>query len=328
MPIEARSPKGMEEEDRKDSGFGENTTVENSKDENRQSQIETQQTRLSEAKPSEQSPSSTSDCPKGYQQSSRKSNASAFQPSSRPPSSRHPNSSRRISTQPNPSSCSRRSSFLIHHPSQTYNGRPRLPQRRNSTAHPRTYFHNTTTAHHSHARALFQSLDSSLASRSDAFPSRPRDHLTSASSPTSLASTKNTAQHSSSSTLVNVGKPQPQRSYSNYVPATTIDWTLPATRQRQYEEIAKSSRGIRGLLRRLTSILLRRGSERTKFYDEKGSDAGSVRRYRLDVNDDDSDVDERAGSVRITVAKKERDQGIERKMEKATRSCFGLSRND
>ncbi len=146
----------------------------------------------------------------------------------------------------------------------------------------------------------------------------------------------NTAQHSSSSTLVNIGKPQPQRSYSNYVPATTIDWTLPATRQRQYEEIAKSSRGIRGLLRRLTSILLRRGSERAKFYDGKGSDAGSVRRYRLDVNDDDSDVDEeateteKAGSVRITVAKTERDQRTERKVEKATRSgwsCFGLSRN-
>ncbi len=151
-----------------------------------------------------------------------------------------------------------------------------------------------------------------------------------------LASTKDTAQHSSSSTLVNVEKPQPQRSYSNYVPATTIDWTLPATRQRQYEEIAKSSRGIRGLLRRLTSILLRRGSERAKFYDGKGSDAGSVRRYRLDVNDDDSDVDEeetgteKAGSVRITVAKKERDQGTERKAEKATKngwSCFGLSKN-
>jgi hypothetical protein len=82
----------------------------------------------------------------------------------------------------------------------------------------------------------------------------------------------------------------------------------------------------------MTSILLRRGSERAKFYDEKGSDAGSVRRYRLDVNDDDSDVDEeateteKAGSVRITVAKKERDQGIERKVEKGTKDWMELFR--
>ena len=68
-----------------------------------------------------------------------------------------------------------------------------------------------------------------------------------------------------------------------HLPSTIIDWTSPSTRRREYEEIDKSSRGVRRLWRRLTPRWCRSNS-RLKFYNGgEEDDAGSVRRYRLDL---------------------------------------------
>lgn len=68
---------------------------------------------------------------------------------------------------------------------------------------------------------------------------------------------------------------------------TTMHWTLPSTRQRDYERIDKANRGIRGFLRRVTPRCVSGPHE--KFYEKDQSDAGSVRRYRLDNLNDEVD---------------------------------------
>ena len=87
-------------------------------------------------------------------------------------------------------------------------------------------------------------------------------------------------------------------------PQTVIDWTSPATRRREYEEIDKSCRGIRGLWRKISPRWCQR-NRRLEFYDEQNdSDGGSVRRYRIDIPPEV--MEERAGlKTRIRVHEKE-----------------------
>ena len=47
------------------------------------------------------------------------------------------------------------------------------------------------------------------------------------------------------------GKESLQPRYTNFVPAASIDWTLPSTQQQKHKRTAKASRGIRGLWRKL-----------------------------------------------------------------------------
>lgn len=75
--------------------------------------------------------------------------------------------------------------------------------------------------------------------------------------------------------------------YSNHVPATIIDWTLPSTRRREYRKIQSSCRGIPGLWRRFAPRFLQRNRRLSFYEDEKDDDTGSVRRYRLDLPDDE-----------------------------------------
>lgn len=65
------------------------------------------------------------------------------------------------------------------------------------------------------------------------------------------------------------------------VPATTTHWISPSTRKRDYERIDKQNTGFRGLVRRVVPRCVSGPQER--FYEKDQSDAGSVRRYRLDV---------------------------------------------
>lgn len=65
-------------------------------------------------------------------------------------------------------------------------------------------------------------------------------------------------------------------------PDYPIDWTGTASRAAQYAEIDRRNRGARGLLRRLKRKM-KLGKRKIDFYDG-GSDAGSVRRYRLDTD--------------------------------------------
>ncbi|KAF1848521.1 uncharacterized protein K460DRAFT_76171 [Cucurbitaria berberidis CBS 394.84] len=71
---------------------------------------------------------------------------------------------------------------------------------------------------------------------------------------------------------------------------TTMHWTSPSTRQRDYKRIDKANSGIRGLVRRAMPRCVSGPQE--KFYDMDQSDAGSVRRYRLD-DMDHHDVNEK-----------------------------------
>ncbi|KAK0117504.1 hypothetical protein ONS95_011844 [Cadophora gregata] len=69
-------------------------------------------------------------------------------------------------------------------------------------------------------------------------------------------------------------------------PPTTIQyWTSDSTRRLEYAAIDAASKGIRGFfIKLLPDCILPASSRRTKFHcedDEGGSDAGSVRRYRL-----------------------------------------------
>jgi hypothetical protein len=93
-----------------------------------------------------------------------------------------------------------------------------------------------------------------------------------------------------SSTIITEEEPQ----YENYVPATIIHWTSPETRRKEYTKIDKSNKGVRGLLKKLFPKLASRSSE-SRFYDEKeGSNAGSIRRFRLDLPDEEDEDDKKS----------------------------------
>lgn len=69
--------------------------------------------------------------------------------------------------------------------------------------------------------------------------------------------------------------------FSTSFPPTVMHWTSDETRMQEYAAIDRSNTGMRGLLKRLLPKCVSKGHG--KFYDEKdGSDAGSVRRIRLD----------------------------------------------
>jgi hypothetical protein len=65
---------------------------------------------------------------------------------------------------------------------------------------------------------------------------------------------------------------------------TTMHWNSPSTRQRAYERIDKANSGFRGFIRRVVPRCVSGPQE--KFYEKDQSDAGSVRRYRMDDLDD------------------------------------------
>ncbi|KAH8598785.1 hypothetical protein B0O99DRAFT_505263 [Bisporella sp. PMI_857] len=67
-------------------------------------------------------------------------------------------------------------------------------------------------------------------------------------------------------------------------PATCHYWTSDSTRRLEYAAIDAASKGVRGFFIKLVpDCILPPSSRRTKFHDDADSDAGSVRRYRLDL---------------------------------------------
>jgi hypothetical protein len=70
--------------------------------------------------------------------------------------------------------------------------------------------------------------------------------------------------------------------YTSSFPPTVMHWTSHEARMKEYAAIDRSNAGVRGLLRKLLPKCVMKGH--AKFYNEKeGSDAGSVRRIRLDI---------------------------------------------
>jgi hypothetical protein len=92
-----------------------------------------------------------------------------------------------------------------------------------------------------------------------------------------------------------VEDPSPAPLDEDFVPATIIHWTSDETRRMEYAKIDKSRRGIRGLWTKLFPFLR---SNQSRFYEEKeGSDAGSVRRFRLDLPDQISCNEKKKGRI-------------------------------
>ncbi|KAJ6180213.1 hypothetical protein N7519_010674 [Penicillium mononematosum] len=85
-------------------------------------------------------------------------------------------------------------------------------------------------------------------------------------------------------------------SSSIHVPATVMEWTSPDTRRREYEKIDRASSGVRGLWRRVAPRCFQSRDSRTPFFEEgKTEREGSVRRFRMDIPEDEEPQPESQG---------------------------------
>ncbi|EKV05146.1 hypothetical protein Pdw03_2966 [Penicillium digitatum] len=77
-------------------------------------------------------------------------------------------------------------------------------------------------------------------------------------------------------------------STSIHVPVTVMEWTSPDTRRREYEKIDRASSGFRGLWRRVAPRCFQSRDSRTPFFEEGKTECeGSVRRFRMDIPEDE-----------------------------------------
>ncbi|MCJ1248778.1 hypothetical protein MMC30_005997 [Trapelia coarctata] len=160
---------------------------------------------------------------------------------------------------------------------------------------------------HQRAREIFQCVGVTSAS----LPPSPGDHreplLLSRDTRSSTSHTQPLHARSLSSSFETLSPKTAERSSFSHTPCTIIDWKTPASRRREYEKIDRSTRGLRGLWRKVTPSWLR-GGKQISFYEGKDDDAGSVRRYRLDLPEEkdekgDGHVTEREGRPRLFTVK-------------------------
>ncbi|TLD35011.1 hypothetical protein E2P81_ATG11130 [Venturia nashicola] len=70
------------------------------------------------------------------------------------------------------------------------------------------------------------------------------------------------------------------------VPSTTTYWTTTESKRQEYAKIDKANKGIRGMWKKMLPKFARTTCD-SRFFDEKDdSDVCSVRRYRLDLDDE------------------------------------------
>ena len=81
-------------------------------------------------------------------------------------------------------------------------------------------------------------------------------------------------------------------------PPTTIDWTSDETRRKEYEKIDRSWSGIRGMWKRATPKWCHPRNSRPGFYRASSDDGGSVRRFRIDLPQDEAS-DDRVGPNKL-----------------------------
>ena len=104
-------------------------------------------------------------------------------------------------------------------------------------------------------------------------------------------------------------------------PDTTMHWMSPCTRKTQYEKIDRANTGFRGFLRKVVPRCVS-GPPTQTFYETDKSDAGSVRRFRMDVSDDD-EVDEKStAALRMQRRKLERTSTQKPETRKKLWGCF------
>lgn len=115
----------------------------------------------------------------------------------------------------------------------------------------------------------------SLSSAAASPPFRPRDRSN------TLPNNASSANHVRSSSISSI-----------HIPATVMEWTSASTRRREYEKIDRASRGVRGLWRRVAPRWCQARDSRTPFFEEgKTSGEGSVRRFRMDLPDEEATVE-------------------------------------
>lgn len=79
---------------------------------------------------------------------------------------------------------------------------------------------------------------------------------------------------------------QPEKSQFEVAAVTDTQWTSDATRRREYASIDRQNSRVRRLMRKLLPSCMS-ATNPAKFYDaEDESDAGSVRRYRLKLDEE------------------------------------------
>lgn len=212
---------------------------------------------------------------------------------------------------------SRRSSFAAPQPVNSYNRRPIFPNKSMSLAYDRPRGEDPFLVHR-RSKQIFETLETPQHGQSRMI-SDDRRSLDSSSlpDPPRIPSTIVTTEQGFAISQAEDANPDLRHQYENHVPATVIDWTLPSTRRLEYREIDKSCQGFRGLWRRLAPRWCRRNS-RLSFFDGDDSDAGSVRRYRLDLPEVEKENE--ANSVEIT--EHEIKVGLGKK--KRTWSCLGF----
>ena len=211
---------------------------------------------------------------------------------------------------------SRRSSFR-HAPQSAGGSRPRSIRtaRRRSTLSSGPTF-NDPYLTHQRARQMFQSFGPSLGSQ----PARNNEYqeplIGTAMSPSSFTRAPN---HDGNTNISHVSCSDRGSEGTTHDPAprTIIDWTAPATRRREYEKIDRSSRGVRGLWRKVTPRWCW-SSSRTSFFEGDEDDARSVRRYRLDISEENDA--EKEGGIRV----REREFRPLLFRSKTTWSCFSF----
>jgi hypothetical protein len=97
-------------------------------------------------------------------------------------------------------------------------------------------------------------------------------------------------------------------------PGFSISWTSTETRRLEYKKIDRSHSGLRGLWKRLTPKWCHGKCSRKGFFvsgKSRSSDAGSVRRYRIPLEEDDdgSNDDEVENEKRGNIARREKPEG-------------------
>ncbi|KAI9707285.1 MAG: hypothetical protein M1836_000245 [Candelina mexicana] len=216
---------------------------------------------------------------------------------SKTPSSSRASSNHRPTTRRNSSSMTAASTRTSRPSSKrsarsSYSRPPMVPLRNSSSTLPHRHAHNPFALHYKSCQ-LFQSIGSTIAYQDITAASANGDSMAGNSIPPRHPVTRDSPDLE----LDEDFDPQP-------VPrATIIDWTSPSTRRREYARIDKNSKGLRGWWRRNAPGWCFKGC-RAGFYDaERDSDAGSVRRYRLDLPDQDDDainlVDEKSGGDKV-----------------------------
>ena len=178
---------------------------------------------------------------------------------------------------------SRRSSFNPGSAPVILYGRPRTLSRASSVY--ATTKQEDPYVVHQRAIDIFQPTKTVRQSPSPRLPSPTYSSNADQSSLTGIKSQSKLMDTSGLHTGTSLSNEEASNQIPSFAPATVIDWTDPSTRRKQYEQHDRSRRGFRGLWRKLTPKWFQGSGSRVSFYDGD-SDAGSVRRYRLDLGDD------------------------------------------